>query len=404
LSSLGRVSAQSTGEETDWPQFLGPHRDGTSPDRGLVRAWLDRGLAIRWRVPVGEGYSGVTVQAGRVYSMDSAAGAEHIFALDAGDGRQLWRVRTGPSPGDVYGGLGPRVTPAADGDAVFTVTGEGHFVALEAASGRTLWRRSLRDELGWQRPAEGTSSSPLVADGRIYVLNGGSGGRALLALDRRTGKTLWTAQDDRISYSSAIRWDHAGVPQALFLMGSTLFSVDPASGRLLWRHPWKTHDFVNVATPLPTPEGRVFISSGYDQGAALLEVRKRNDGSLEAVEVWRTREMRNHFNNSVYSRGAFYGFDNAFLKAIDGATGRALWSERGFGQGSLVVVGDHLLILSEEGELVLADAAAAALTVRARLQVLTGRCWTPPSVARGSIYLRSASEIVALAPAARPRS
>lgn len=385
-------------DETDWPQFLGPRRDGTAPDGGLVAAWLEAGLKVLWRARVGEGYSGVAAVDERLYSMDSTDGAEFLLALRASDGGELWRLRTGSSPGDVYGGLGPRVTPSVEAGTVFTVTGGGELLAVAGATGRPLWRRNLRDELGWRRPAEGAAGSPLVADGRVYVIIGGSGGRALAAFDRGTGKTLWATQDDNTSYSSAVRWDHAGVAQVLFLAGSTLFSLEPASGRLLWRHPWATHDSVNVATPLVVPPDRVFISSGYDQGAALIQVRRRADGSLEAAELWRSRELRNHFSNSVYHGGAFYGFDNAFLKAIDAATGRALWRERGFGQGSLALLGAHLAILSEDGELALAEADPKALTVRARQAVLSGRCWTPPSVARGRIYLRSASEIVALAP------
>jgi outer membrane protein assembly factor BamB len=398
---LGLVvpAAPVAGEQTDWPQFLGPRRDGTSPDGDLVKGWLERGLRVLWRVRVGEGYSGLAAQAERLYGMDSHAGSEFLFALRAADGSELWRVRTGTSPGDVYGGLGPRVTPSVDGDTVTTLSGEGELLALDAEIGRVRWRRSLRNELGWRRPAEGAAGSPLVADGRVYLVNGGAGGRALVAVELHSGRVLWTAQDDRTSYSSAVRWDHAGVPQVLFLAGSTLFSLEPGSGRLLWRYPWPTHDFVNVATPIVLPGGRVFISSGYDQGAALLEVRKGQERSLDVKELWRSRELRNHFGNSIHHAGALYGFDNAILKAVDAATGRALWRERGFGQGSLVLVGDYLVILSEDGELVAAQASREALAVRARQRVLEGRCWTPPSVARGRVYLRSPSEIVALAPA-----
>jgi outer membrane protein assembly factor BamB len=401
LGLLAPASVRTAAGE-DWPQFLGPRRDGTALDDGLASAWRASGLRELWRARIGEGYSGVAVVGDRLYGMDSAGGAEFLFARGARDGAELWRVRTGSSPQDVYGGLGPRVTPSVDGNAVVTLTGEGALLAVAAADGRPIWRRELRAELGWRRPAEGVAGSPLVADGRIYTIVGGPDGRALAAFDRRDGRTLWAAQDDRTSYSSAVRWDHAGVAQVLFLAGSTLYSLDPASGRLLWRHPWPTYDFVNVATPIPVPPGRVFISSGYDQGAALVEVRRRPDGSLEAAELWRSRELRNHFNNSVHREGVFYGFDNAILKAVDAATGRALWRERGFGQGSLVLLGAQLVILSEDGELALADAGREALAVRSRRKVLEGRCWTPPAIARGRVYLRGPSELVALAPASAP--
>jgi outer membrane protein assembly factor BamB len=380
----------------DWPQFLGPQRDGTVADGRSVEAWLRGGLRVLWRAPVGVGYSGLAVVGDQVFGMDSVGGDEFLFARRAADGVERWRVRTGASPTDVYGGLGPRVTPAVVPPRVFTVSAEGEALAVDAGTGKVAWRRSLRAELGWRPPAEGTASSPLVADGRVYLVNGGSSGRAFLALDAETGRTLWAGQDDRPSYSSPVRSDAAGVPQALFLGGSALFSVDPASGRLLWRYGWPTYDFVNAATPLVLAPDLVFISSGYDQGAALLRVRRLAGGSLEVEEVWRSREMRNHFNNSVHHQGILYGFDNALFKAIDLATGRALWRERWFGKGSVVRAGEHLVVLGEEGELALVEPRREGLRVRARQAVLEGRCWTPPSLAGGRIYLRGLSEIVCL--------
>jgi len=195
-----------------------------------------------------------------------------------------------------------------------------------------------------------------------------------------------------------VRWDAAGVAQVLFLAGSTLFAVDPADGRTLWKYPWPTYDFVNAATPLVLAPDRVFVSSGYDQGAALLRVRPRGEGGLAVEEVWRTREMRNHFSNSVHADGVLFGFDNAMLTAIDVETGRRLWRERGFGKGSLVRVGRDIVVLSEEGELLLLEPGRDRASVAKRQAVLDGRSWTPPSVADGRIYVRGLSELACLAP------
>jgi outer membrane protein assembly factor BamB len=390
------LSAAAAG--SDWPQFLGPHRDGTTTDARLAEGWRQRGLRTVFRASVGEGYSGVAVAGERLFGMEKVSTDERIFARRASDGSMLWTLRTGPSRLDVYGGLGPRGTPAFSGDRVFVVSAEGDLLALDASSGRIAWRRSLARDLGWRPPAEGTASSPLVADGRVYVMNGGTGGRALAALDRETGRTLWTSQDDRASYASPVRWDTAGVAQALFLAGSTLFAIDPGDGRALWTYPWPTHDLVNAATPLVLPPDRVFISSGYDQGATLLRVRRRDGGGLAVEEVWRTREMRNHFNNSVHAEGVLFGFDNAMLTAIDVETGQRLWRERGFGKGSLVKAGRHLVVLSEDGELALLERSREGARVLKRQRALNGRSWTPPSVAGGRLYLRGISEIVCLAP------
>jgi outer membrane protein assembly factor BamB len=397
LSHALSTAAANRQDSIEWPRFLGPERNGTSSDAAFVRAWLEAGLTALWRRPSGEGFSGVTTAEDLVFTMDSDGREEFVLALGASDGSERWRLRTGPSPRDNYGGHGPRVTPTVDRGFVFTVSAEGVLLALDAESGAVRWRRSLAKELGWRPPAEGVSSSPLVEGDRIFLMIGGGSGRAVAALERMTGKTLWTSQDDRTSYSSPVVVSLGGRSQALFLTGSRLVSLEPGTGKLLWFYPWETYDFVNVATPILAGGDRVFISSGYDQGAALLQVTANG-----REELWRSREMKNHFNNSVHHEGILYGFDGAFLKALDAATGSILWRERGFGTGSLILAGGHLVVLSEEGELALAAPSRTELRVLSRVSALEGQSWTPPSLARGRLYLRNQREIASFAPRACP--
>jgi outer membrane protein assembly factor BamB len=391
---LKAVLLLSFAASPDWPQFLGPERNGTTPERVFVESWKTRGhLRERFRVAVGEGFSSVVVGGGRAYSMDTDGASEFVLALGADDGAPLWKLPIGSSPRDNYGGHGPRTTPTLDSDRLFVLSAEGKLLALEAATGKTLWLRDLAKDYGFRPPAEGAASSPLVHGGRVVVMVGGASGPTVGAFERATGKTVWTALDDRASYSSPVLLPLAGETQLLVLTARRLVALAPEGGALLWIYPWETYDGVNVATPILAGDDRVFISSGYDQGAALVEV-----GRERARPLWRNREMKNHFNNSVHHEGVLYGFDMAFLKAVDAATGETLWRARGFGTGSLVVAGNHLVVLSDAGEIALAETSRTTLSVLRRQQVLAGRTWTPPSVAEGRIYLRNAEEIVALEP------
>jgi outer membrane protein assembly factor BamB len=378
----------------DWPQFLGPERNGSTSEGAVIESWREKGLLReRWKVAAGEGFSSVIVGGGRVFSMDNDGATEYVFALGADDGAVVWRLPIGRSPRDNYGGHGPRTTPTLDSDDLFVLTAEGKLLALDAGTGRTLWSRDLGRDYGLRPPAEGVTSSPLVRGAQVFAMVGGTSGPTVGCFDRSTGKTVWTALDDRASYSSPVLLPVAGRSQLLVLTARRLVSLAPGDGALLWSYLWETYDGVNVATPILAGAGRVFISSGYDQGAALLEVKSEN-----ALPVWRNREMKNHFNNSVHHEGTLYGFDMAILKAVDAATGETLWRERGFGTGSLVVASNHLVVLSDSGEIALVEPDRSGLRTLRRQQVMTGLTWTPPSIATGRIYLRNHEALVALEP------
>ncbi len=394
LLAVGLASATSA---ADWPQFLGPTRDGHSPDRVLVSGWLERGLRERWRTPVGEGYSSVVVSGERLYSMDADGASEFVFARRVSDGGEAWRVRVGSSPRDVYGGLGPRVTPTFDRGVLYLTTAELALVALRAEDGGVLWRRPLKPELGARPPAEGNSAAVLVLGERLFAVVGGPADRSVAAFDRASGRLLWSALDDRASYSSPVAFTVGSRSHVLFLTATQLRALEPATGALAWSHAWPTPDGVNAATPLQVAPDRVFVSSGNGQGAVLLQARPGGSG-FTVSELWRNQAMKNHFNNSVLHGGTLYGFDGFLLKAVDAASGRTAWAERGFGEGSLIAAADHLIVLGEEGELALLRADSARADVRARLPVLNGRSWTPPSLAGGRLYLRNARELVALEP------
>jgi outer membrane protein assembly factor BamB len=264
----------------DWPQFLGPERNGSTSEGTVIESWRENGLLReRWKVAAGEGFSSIVVGGGRVFSMDTDGVTEYVFALAADDGAPVWRLPIGKSPRDNYGGHGPRITPTLDSHQLFVLSAEGKLIALEAATGRALWTRDLAKDFGFRPPAEGAASSLLVHAAQVFAMVGGASGPTVGCFDRSTGKTLWTALDDRASYSSPVLLPLAGRRQLLVLTARRLVALVPGDGTLLWSYPWETYDGVNVATPILAGANRVFISSGYDQGAALVEVKAGRDSS-----------------------------------------------------------------------------------------------------------------------------
>jgi outer membrane protein assembly factor BamB len=174
-----------------------------------------------------------------------------------------------------------------------------------------------------------------------------------------------------------------------------LVSVAPADGKFLWRYDWETRYDVNAATPVFIPPDKIFISSGYGKGGALLQTQA-NNGKATVREVWRTRDMANHFSSSVLLNNHLYGFDEGFLTCLDVATGKTKWQQRGFQKGSLLYADGHLIVLGEYGNLALVEATPAGYKEKASAQILKGRSWTMPALAGGKLYLRNQSEMICL--------
>lgn len=378
----------------DWPQLRGPNRDGVSRETGLLKSWPGAGPKVLWRVPLGEGYSHLAVSKGRLFTLYGAGVNDFAGAYDAATGKLLWRVPLGPKYTDGQGN-GPRSTPTVDGDMVYTLTATGRLSALNAADGKKVWEHDLRAKFGAEPPQWGISTSPLVEGNLLLVDVGGSGGKSLVAFDKKTGKAVWTSQSEAAGYSAPIAITVGGVRQVIFFTGRAVLAVAPKDGRLLWRVPWKTDWDVNAATPIFVAPDKLYVSSGYDTGAALLKISVV-EGRVGAEEVWQNRKMKNTFSSSVLHNGHIYGFDKAVLKCIVAATGEEKWKESGFGHGSLILADGQLVVLTERGKLLLVEATPAAYREKGSSQILSGKCWTAPTLANGRLYLRNEEELLAL--------
>ena len=405
LLSVAEYRSAAGGE---WPQWRGAHRDGVSAETGLLKTWPPGGPQTLWRSQAGEGFSAISVDGGRAFTMFARDGAEYVIGLDAETGKEIWKFESDEIFEDHQGGHGPRSTPAIDDGRVFAVSARGRLTALNAESGRLLWECDLKERFGGKTPRWGFCASPLVEGDLLLVETGGPGrkswanplaksgaGQTIAAFDKGTGDLVWTAAAGKSAYSSPISISAGGVRQIVFFTAMGLASVSPADGRVYWTYPWDTSYDVNAATPIFVPPDRIFISSGYDKGASMVKVNGV-DGGLEVQEVWSGRVMKNQFSSSVLHEDHLYGFDNAILKCIDAASGAQRWRHRGFGKGTLIVADGHLIILGESGRLALARATPEGFVEKASAQVLSGKCWTMPALVKGRLYLRNEEEIICL--------
>jgi len=379
----------------DWPQWRGPNRDGHARSAHIADRWPTSGPPILWHRPTsGPGYSGLTIVSGRLYTMMQDGPYEAVVCWDAASGTERWRYRYRARFVSDQGS-GPRATPTYDQGRLYTVGATGVVHCLDAQTGRALWRVDLVRELGGRVPAWGVSFSPLVYRRFVFVVVGGEPDRAIAALDKETGRTVWHNLDDPPAYASPVLAETDGRLQVLFFTARGLVSVEPETGRLYWRYPWTTPMDCNIATPLVWQD-LVFISSGYGRGAALLRITPRPGGALAITELYRTKTMRNHFSTSVLYNGYVYGFDETRLKCLELQTGRTMWHQGGFRKGSLIAADGKLIVLGEQGRLALLRATPERYEELGQVRLCRHRTWTPPSLAQDRLFVRCDREIFCL--------
>jgi len=381
--ALALAGAVALCPAADWPVYRGPDHNGISSETG----WLKDGAGVKvlWSAQVTTGCSSLSVADGRVYTMGNKADKDTVYCLDAATGRRIWKYSYAcPLDKGLYEG-GPNTTPTVDGGRVYTLSRRGYVLCLDAAKGTKVWGVKL----AVKPPTWGLAGSPLVM-GKMLLLNAGAAGTAL---DKDTGKVLWDSGSGPGGYSTPVPYP-AGERTLLVLFGKrSVLAVRADDGKKVWEHPWKTSYDVNAGDPIVIDGGKkVFVSSGYNSGCALLDV-----SGAEPRELWRNKKMRNQRSCSVLYQGAIYGFDESQLTCLDLATGQEKWTQGGLGKASVIVADGKLIVLAEKGKLVIAEATAAGFKELASGQVIRGKCWAAPVLAGGRIYARSKAGAVACA-------
>jgi len=369
----------------DWPVFRGPQRNGISSETAWLSKWTTTPNQL-WKASVGEGLTSVTVKAGRLFVVGHAQGKDTVFCFDANTGAEVWKFSYfAPALSATKPDYpGPRATPTANADEVYSISRDGQVFCLIAATGKVKWSQNIVKDLGLRTPAWGFASSPIVL-GNMLILNAGLAG---LALDKTTGKPLWKSDNGDAGFDTPIVFDQAGKQRLAMFNCEQVVCVDAATGQLLWRHPWKTMFKCNCAD-LVYSDGKLFVSSAYNFGSALLDITGQSPKVL-----WQNKEMQNHFPSSVLWNGYLYGCDgdpgnNARLKCVELATGQTKWAEEALKFCSLMMADGKLIILTEKGELVIAQATPDKYTELSRAQALGGPCWVVPVLANGKIYARN---------------
>jgi outer membrane protein assembly factor BamB len=382
----------------DWPQFLGPNRNGVSPETNLAPAWPKEGPKTLWRMKVGAGWSGPVVSSDRVVLFHRLEDQEVVEAFNATNGTKVWRGEYPSGYHDDFGfDEGPRATPAIDGERVFTFGANGILNCWAFSSGANGWRVDTRQQFKSEKPYFGIACSPLV-EGNAVILNiGGSDGAGIVAFDKATGKVLWKAGNDEASHSSPVAASIQGRRLLFVFAREGLMALEP-NGKLLWEFPWKPRIQASVSAATPLVMGdQIFVSASYGAGAALL----RFNVSKPEV-IWSGDDiLSNHYATSVHHNGFLYGFDGrqeqrCNLRCVELKTGKVRWSQDHFGGGTLMVVGDALLILTERGELVSAKASPEKFLPIARAQIIGSDSRAHPALANGLLYARDKSSLVCI--------
>jgi len=375
----------------DWPQWRGPNRDGRSAETGLLKDWPAAGPALAWRAAgAGEGYSSFATSQGRLFTLGARGGTEYVMAFDSASGKRLWETSHGTRFSNDRGD-GPRATPTIEGDRVYAYGASGDLSVLDAASGKVYWTVNVLKQYRGSNIQWGLSESPLVLADRILVNAGGT----IVALKKTDGTSIWTTKGENAGYSSAVAHKIGDVTEAIYFTSTRVLGVDVNSGRQLWSYGKVANNVANIATPI-VRGNRVFVSSDYGTGSALLELAG-SGSNVTAKEVYFTRQMKNHHATSILVGEHLYGFDSAILTAMDFNTGNVAWQNRSVGKGSLTFADDRLYLFSENGVVGLAEASPAGYREHGRFELKTGRLptWSHPVVSGGKLFLRDQDSIYA---------
>lgn len=389
----------------EWPEFLGPGRNGVGPPPAFGTDWMASPPAPLWRRPVGKGWSSFAVSGGRALTQEQRGDDEHVTCLDLASGEEIWThadrgvrllLERAENAGAAMGGDGPRATPTIRGERVYVMGSTGLVHCLELETGELVWSRPLLRELGAGPHRWGMANSPLVTpDSGLVVFAGReSRGATLVACDASSGETFWTYQGRGASYSSP-RWlSLCAREQIVAVNQDEICGLDPDTGEALWTHPWPGA-FPKVGQPIDLPGDRLLVSASYGAGSLLLQLSRDAEGAFAVSELWKSTRLKTKFSSAAVFGDHAYGLDEGRLACVDLKKGERIWKREKFGFGQHLLLGDRLLVQTESGEVVFGRIGPDRFEETGRLPALSSMTWNAPAVAGRVLLVRNDREAAA---------
>ena len=399
-SLMGRAPTDLDAFPRDYPQFLGPHRNGTVQGIKLARDWKKQPPQLLWRQPIGAGWSAFAVVGRSAVTQEQRGKYEMVVCYDLHSGRERWHHSDHDRYEATPAGVGPRATPTIVGDRVYTLGATGILNCLDLATGTRIWSEDILYDNDAELASWGMSGSPLVLDDLVVVSAGGPEGKSLVAYHKDTGERIWRGGSSPAGYSSPLITTLAGIPQILIFNYGNVAAHDPSGGQILWQHPWPSGTEC-IAQPVPLPEDRVFVSSAYGIGCKLFQIARDEDNELRATLVWETPRLKAKFTNVIHRDGYIYGLDDGVLVCLDLANGQRKWKRGRYGHGQVILVdnpdeiGDQsglLLVSAESGDVLLVEVDPNKSREIARFPALASKTWNNPALAGQYLLVRNDRE------------
>jgi outer membrane protein assembly factor BamB len=383
-----------------WPQWRGPGRDGVVPASSVPSTWPDK-PALKWKQPIGEGYSSPVIDGGRVFVHSRQDPEEIVSAFDLETGKPVWSAKyQAPFTKSQYAGQmakGPFSTPLVADGRVYTLGVTGILSAFDAAGGRLAWRKDFSGEVSTAKLFTGTAMSPVLTGGLLVVHVGDDTKGAFRAYDAATGAEKWSLPGHGPGYASPVLVTVMGVRQLVTMTDKAVVAIDPAAGTLLWSLPFPDEWNENIVTPVLA--GDVLVVSGIRKGTYGYLV-----GKTEKVWVpkplWHNADLPMYMSTPVADGSLIYGFSSrrkGQLFCLDAKTGTAKWTTEGRAAPNATIVraGSNLMVLTTDGDLIVANRSPEKYEELKRYRVGTAPVWAHPAYGRGTVVIRDADSLAA---------